>query len=137
MAKSIRGRIQVVLRCSRRDQGPACGKNWAQGAAGINIIVQVIERCSSGAGVVEHIIRFAVPVEIGRAHQLIAACNRRPKGAAGIHRAQQIIDPTLTRARVKQVIVRCPIPIKIRYPRYSPASRQSRTKMAAGKHVVV
>jgi hypothetical protein len=47
---------------SRRDQVPARGKNWTQGAAGINIVVQVIHRCLSSAGLVKHIIWLAVKI---------------------------------------------------------------------------
>ena len=80
---------------SRGGQAPACGKNRPQGAAGINIIVQIIERGSSGGGVVKHIVRLAISVEIGGSPQLIAACNRRPKGAAHIHAST--IQPLATR----------------------------------------
>jgi hypothetical protein len=108
------GGVEAMGR-SRGGQIPACGNDRPQGAAGINVIVQIIERCSSGAAVVEHIIRLAVLIEIGRSQQLIAACNRRPKGAADIHCSRQIIDATLVRRRVKESVVRLPVPIKIRY----------------------
>ena len=107
--------LQKAANYSGRDETPARGKNWTQSAAHINIVVQVIERCSPGAGVVEHIVRLAIAIEIGRSHQLIADCDRWPKGAADIHPSRQIIDPTLTRAGVEEGIVRLPVPIKIRY----------------------
>jgi Penicillin-Binding Protein C-terminus Family len=52
---------QPAFRRSRRDQVPARGKNWTRGAAEINIIVQVVQRCSPGAGIKKHKIR--VPLD--------------------------------------------------------------------------
>jgi hypothetical protein len=111
--------IETVLHRLRQEQAPARRKSRTEGAAGINIIVQVIERGLSGADFVKRIIGVAIPVEIGTPPQIIAAGNGRPIGAADIRRSQQIIDRRLTRVGIKECIVIFSIPIKIRHPAVS------------------
>jgi hypothetical protein len=96
---------QPAFRRSRRDQIPASRKNRPRSAAGINIIVQVVQRCSPGTGIVKHIIRATASVEIGSPRQLIAACNRGSQGASGKRDPRgprEIPDQRLTRARVEE-----------------------------------
>jgi hypothetical protein len=88
---------QPAFHRSRRDQVPARGKNWTHGAAGINIVAQVVQRCSPGIGIVKHIIRATASVEIGSPHQLIAACDRGSKGASGKSDPREIPDHSTIR----------------------------------------
>ncbi len=65
-----------------RDQAPVSRQAWTKGAAGKRVVIEVPHGRSLHRGVVERIIGLAVPVEVGRSDQSIAACNGRPECAS-------------------------------------------------------
>ena len=62
-----------------RDQAPVSRQAWTKGAAGKRVVIEVPHGRSLHRGVVERIIGLAVPVEVGRSDQSIAAYNGRPE----------------------------------------------------------
>src|SRR5439155_27380797 len=62
-----------------RDQAPVRRQAWTKGAAGQRVVIEVPHDRSLQRGTVERIIGLAVPVEVGRSDQSIAACNGRPE----------------------------------------------------------
>ncbi len=65
-----------------RDQAPAGLKSRAVRGADENVVVEIPDRGLAAAGIIKHVIRLAVPIEIGSPRQLPSACNRRAKGAS-------------------------------------------------------
>src|SRR5205809_2486469 len=65
-----------------RDQAPVSRQAWTKGAAGKRVVIEVPHGRSLHRGVVERIIGLAIPVEVGRSDQSIAACNARPERAS-------------------------------------------------------
>src|SRR6266566_7104747 len=64
-----------------RDQAPVRRQAWTIGAADKSVVIEVPHRRSLHRGAVERIIGLAVPVEVGRSDQSIAAYNARPECA--------------------------------------------------------
>ena len=64
-----------------RDQAPVSRQAWTKGATGKRVVIEVPDGRSLHRGVVERIIGLAIPVEIGRSDQSIAAYNGRPECA--------------------------------------------------------
>src|SRR6266513_609982 len=64
-----------------RDQAPVSRQAWTIGAADKNVVIEVPNGRSLHRGAVERIIGLAVPVEVGRSDQSIAAYNARPECA--------------------------------------------------------
>src|SRR6266513_555658 len=64
-----------------RDQAPVRRQAWTKGAAGKRVVIEVPHDRSLLRGAVERIIGLAVPVEVGRSDQSIAAYNARPECA--------------------------------------------------------
>ena len=62
-----------------RDQAPVSRQAWTKGAAGKRVVIEVPHGRSLHRGAVERIIGLAVPVEVGRSDQSIAAYNGRPE----------------------------------------------------------
>src|SRR5437773_8897852 len=65
-----------------RDQAPVRRQAWTKGAAGQRVVIEVPHDRSLQRGTVERIIGLAVPVEVGRSDQSIAAYNARPECAS-------------------------------------------------------
>src|SRR5260370_6175718 len=81
-----------------RDQAPVSRQAWTIGAADKNVVIEVPHGRSLHRGAVERIIGLAVPVEVGRSDQSIAAYNARPVGAANKGVVVEIPDSRLTGA---------------------------------------
>src|SRR4029077_11813447 len=62
-----------------RDQAPVGRQAWTKGAAAKRVVIEVPHGRALHRGVVERIIGLAVPVEVGRSDQSIAAYNGRPE----------------------------------------------------------
>ena len=58
-----------------RDQAPVSRQAWTKGAADKRVVIEIPKAVCCVAAVVERIIGLAVPVEVGRSDQSIAACN--------------------------------------------------------------
>jgi len=57
-----------VFVCSTLSQAPASRKRWTIGAAGEDIVVEILEGGSLDARTKKHVIGLAVRVEIGRSY---------------------------------------------------------------------
>src|SRR5437868_1434260 len=88
-----------------RDQAPASRQASTKGAADKNVVIEVPHGRSLQRGAVERIIGLAVPVEVGRSNQSIAAYNARPECAADKRGAGQIPDCRLVACRLELQIV--------------------------------
>src|SRR5206468_9192055 len=80
---------------------------------------------------------LAVPVEVGRYDQSIAAYNARPELASDERGAGQIPDCRLTGAGIEKQIIGFVIAIEVRHADHSPVNGQSWSKDAADKNVVI
>src|SRR5207248_9014256 len=116
---------------------PVCRQAWTKGAAGKSVVIEVPHGRSLLRGAVERIIGLAVPVEVGRSDQSIAACNGRPECASDKRGAGQIPDCRLTGAGIEKQIIEFVIAIEVRHTDHSPVSWKSWTKGAADKNVVI
>ena len=85
-------------RSSQRESG-------ADRGADANIVVQVPNRRLAGARIEQQVIRFSVPVKIGRSRQIISRGNRRPKSAANANIVVQVPDHCVTRARIEEQVI--------------------------------
>src|SRR5919198_5371614 len=74
------------------DQGPASRESWAKCAADENVVVQIPDRCLTGAGVVKQIVWVAVEVEVCCCYQYPAALNSRTKSTPCKSWPRQIPD---------------------------------------------
>src|SRR5207248_1197804 len=120
-----------------RDQAPVRRQAWTKGAAGKRVVIEVPHGRSLLRGAVERIIGLAVPVEVGRSDQSIAACNGRPESASDKRGAGQIPDCRLTGARVEKQIIGLAVGIEVCHTDHIPVSWKSWTKGAADKSVVI
>src|SRR5213595_3862899 len=120
-----------------RDQSPFSRQAWTIGAADKNVVIEVPHRRSLHRGAVERIIGLAVPVEVGRSDQSIAAYNARPECASDERGAGQIPDCRLTGAGIEKQIIGFVIAIEVRHADHSPVNRQSWSQGAADKNVVI
>src|SRR5438309_1843381 len=107
-----------------RDQAPVSRQAWTIGAADKSIVIQVPHGRSLHRGAIERIIGLAVPVEVGRSDQSIAAYNSRPVCATDKRGAGQIPDCRLTGAGIEKQIIGFVIAIEVRYADHAPVSRQ-------------
>src|SRR5437588_347126 len=91
---SSRFRTLFSLLFSRlgRDQAPVSRQAWTKGAAGKRVVIEIPHGRSLHRGAVERIIGLAVPVEVGRSDQTIAAYDGRPEFASDERGAGQIPD---------------------------------------------
>src|SRR5213596_1188365 len=120
-----------------RDQAPVRRQAWTKGAAGQRVVIEVPHDRSLQRGTVERIIGLAVPVEVGRSDQSIAACNGRPECASDERGAGQIPDCRLTGAGIEKQIIGFVIAIEVRHADHSPVNGQSWSEGAADKNVVI
>src|SRR6266446_9324721 len=120
-----------------RDQAPVSRQAWTIGAAGKRIVIEIPHGRSLHRGAVERIIGLAVPVEVGRSDQSIAAYNGRPVCASDKRGAGQIPDCRLTGAGIEKQVIGFVIAIEVRHADHSPVNGQSWTKGAADKNVVI
>src|SRR5205823_11858142 len=120
-----------------RDQAPVSRQAWTKGAADKSIVIEIPHGRSLLRGAVKRIIGLAVPVEVGRSDQSIAACNGRPECASDKRRAGQIPDCRLTGAGIEKQIIGFVIAIEVRHADHFPVSWKSWTKGAADKNVVI
>src|SRR5438309_983635 len=120
-----------------RDQAPVSRQAWTIGAADKSIVIEVPHGRSLHRGAVERIIGLAVPVEVGRSDQSIAAYNARPECASDERGAGQIPDCRLTGAGIEKQIIGFVIAIEVRHADHSPVSWQGWTKGAADKNIVI
>src|SRR5438874_2145671 len=120
-----------------RDQAPVSRQAWTKGAAGKRVVIEIPHGRSLHRGVVERIIGFAVPVEVGRSDQSIAAYNGRPECATNKGRSRQIPDCRLVAGRVEKQVIRLAVTIEVCHTGHFPVSWKSRTKGAADKKVVI
>src|SRR5205814_2304637 len=120
-----------------RDQAPVSRQAWTKGAGGKRVVIEVPHGRSLLCGAVERIIGLAVPVEVGRSDQSIAACNARPERASDKRGTGQIPDCRLTGAGIEKQIIGFVIAIEVRHADHSPVNGQSWTKGAADKNVVI
>src|SRR5207248_4419307 len=118
-------------------QAPASRQAWTIGAAGEDIVVEIPEGGSLNAWTIKHVIGLAVPVEVGRSDQSIAAYNARPECATDKRGAGQIPDCRLKGAGIEKQIIGFVIAIEVRHADHSPVSWQSWTKGAADKSIVI
>src|SRR2546430_3051569 len=120
-----------------RDQAPVSRQAWTKGAADKNVVIEVPHGRSLHRGAVERIIGLAVPVEVGRSDQSIAAYNARPVCATDKRGAGQIPDCRLTGAGIEKQIIGFAIAIEVRHTDHSPVNGQSWSKGAADKNIVI
>src|SRR6266513_4560050 len=120
-----------------RDQAPVSRQASTKGAADKNVVIEVPHGRSLHRGAVERIIGLAVPVEVGRSNQSIAAYNGRPECATDKRGAGQIPDCRLTGAGIEKQIIEFVIAIEVRHADHFPVSWKSWTKGAADKNVVI
>src|SRR5207253_7648911 len=120
-----------------RDQAPVSRQAWTKGAADKNVVIEVPNPCLVCNSIEERIIGLAVPVEVGRSDQTIAAYNGRPECASDERGAGQIPDCRLTGAGIEKQIIGFVIAIEVRHADHSPVNRQSWTKGAVDKNVVI
>src|SRR5438874_998056 len=120
-----------------RDQAPVSRQAWTKGAAGKRVVIKIPDGRSLLRGAVERIIGLAVPVEVGRSDQSIAACNGRPECASDKRRAGQIPDCRLTGAGIEKQIIEFVVSIEVCHTDHFPVSWKSWSKGAADKNVVI
>src|SRR5436190_1702784 len=129
--------FSLLLSPLGRDQAPVSRQAWTKGAAGKRVVIEVPHGRSLQRGAVERIIGLAVPVEVGRSDQSIAAYNARPELASDERGAGQIPDCRLTGARIEKQIIGLVIAIEVCHADHFPVSWKSWTKGAADKNVVI
>src|SRR5437868_1285795 len=120
-----------------RDQPPASRQASTKGATDKNVVIEVPHGRSLHRGAVERIIGLAVPVEVGRSDQSIAAYNARPECASDERGAGQIPDCRLTGAGIEKQIIGFVITIEVCHTDHIPVSWKSRTIGAADQNVVI
>src|SRR6184192_3637925 len=120
-----------------RDQAPVSRQAWTKGAAGKSVVIEVPHGRSLLRGAVERIIGLAVPVEVGRSDQSIAACNGRPECASDKRGAGQIPDCRLTGAGIEKQIIGFVIAIEVRHTDHFPVSWKSWSEDTADKSIVI
>src|SRR5437762_1415453 len=130
-------KAEVCVRLLNAEQAPASRKRWTIGAAGEDIVVEILAGGSLDARTIKHVIGLAVRVEIGRSYQSIAASNGRPECATDKRGAGQIPDCRLKGAGIEKQIIGFVIAIEVRHADHSPVSWKSWTKGAADKNVVL
>src|SRR5437762_12994257 len=129
--------FSLLLSPLGRDQAPVSRQAWAKGAAGKRVVIEIPHGRSLQRGAVERIIGLAVPVEVGRSDQSIAAYNARPELASDERGAGQLPDCRLTGAGIEKQIIGFVIAIEVCHADHSPVNGQSWTKGAADKNVVI
>src|SRR6266850_5850423 len=129
--------FSLLLFALGRDQAPVRRQAWTKGAAGKSVVIEVPDGRSLHRGAVERIIGLAVPVEVGRSDQSIAACNGRPECASDKRGAGQIPDCRLTGAGIEKQIIGFVIAIEVRHTDHSPVSWQSWSEDTADKSIVI
>src|SRR4029079_10490155 len=107
------------------DQAPVSRQAWTKGAAGKRVVIEVPDGRSLHRGVVERIIGLAVPVEVGRSDQSIAAYNGRPACAHDKPGAGPIRARRLTGAGIEKQIIAFIIAIEVRHADHFPVSWKS------------
>ncbi len=120
-----------------RDQVPVSRQAWTKDAPGKRVVIEVPDCRSLHRGVVECIIGLAVPVEVGRSDQSIAAYNARPECPSDKRGAGQIPDCRLTGAGIEKQIIGFVIAIEVRHADHSPVNRQSWPEDTADKSIVI
>src|SRR5437016_7026440 len=120
-----------------RDQAPVSRQAWTKGAADKSIVIEIPHRRSLHRGAVERIIGLAVPVEVGRSDQSIAACNGRPECASDERGAGQIPDCRLKGAGIEKQIIGFVIAIEVRHTDHFPVSWKSWSEVTADKSIVI
>src|SRR4026208_784067 len=120
-----------------RDQDPASRQGWTKSAAGQRVVIEVPHGHALHRGAVERIIGLAVPVEVGRSDQSIAAYNGRPVCATDKRGAGQIPDCRLTGAGIEKQIIGFVIAIEVRHADHSPVNGQSWSEDTADKSIVI
>src|SRR5205807_3931806 len=126
-----------VFVCSTLSQAPASRKRWIIGAAGEDIVVEILAGGSLDTRTIQHVIGLAVRVEIGRSDQSIAVSNGRPECASDKRGPGQIPDCRLTGTGIEEQIIGFVIPIEVRHADHSPVNGQSWTIGAADKSIVI
>ena len=71
--------VAIKIRCTHHC--PALRESWTIATTNVNVVVHVPDRCLMRPTVVKHVIRSAITVKIGGAHEFPSTGKGRPVSA--------------------------------------------------------
>src|SRR6266480_7201731 len=97
--------MAILIEICYTYQAPARRRSWAVAPSNINVVVQIPYRGLTRAGLVKDVVRVAVTVKVGCAHQFPATGKARSVRASNAGRSRQIPNRSLICTGGEQAII--------------------------------